>query len=207
VTATRTGDSRVNPKSSVLRPRSRVAIYKPPERSAPSSISWSCWRRCCGSAFENRAQRQGQSRRAEKITSGFGFPRQHGGLRHQPVAHCVQRSGHLRPACSSSAFSTRCWSPRSASCSRPSSASSSGLARLSSNWLVARLAGGYVELIRNLPLLFPAPVLVSRRAGHAAGTAPKHLAVRRDLPQQPRHHRARAGGGRGDRRGHRRVSP
>jgi general L-amino acid transport system permease protein len=28
-----------------------------------------------------------------------------------------------------------------------------GIARLSSNWLVARLAGGYVELIRNLPLL------------------------------------------------------
>ena len=29
-----------------------------------------------------------------------------------------------------------------------------GLGRLSRNWLVARLAGGYVELIRNLPLLF-----------------------------------------------------
>jgi len=29
-----------------------------------------------------------------------------------------------------------------------------GIARLSSNWLLARLAGGYVELIRNLPLLF-----------------------------------------------------
>lgn len=29
-----------------------------------------------------------------------------------------------------------------------------GVARLSSNWLVARLAGGYVEAIRNLPLLF-----------------------------------------------------
>jgi general L-amino acid transport system permease protein len=28
-----------------------------------------------------------------------------------------------------------------------------GLARLSQNWLVARLAGGYVELIRNVPLL------------------------------------------------------
>jgi len=28
-----------------------------------------------------------------------------------------------------------------------------GIARLSSNWLVARLAGGYVELIRNVPLL------------------------------------------------------
>jgi general L-amino acid transport system permease protein len=29
-----------------------------------------------------------------------------------------------------------------------------GIGRLSSNWLVARLAGGYVETIRNLPLLF-----------------------------------------------------
>jgi general L-amino acid transport system permease protein len=29
-----------------------------------------------------------------------------------------------------------------------------GIGRLSSNWLVARIAGGYVETIRNLPLLF-----------------------------------------------------
>jgi len=29
-----------------------------------------------------------------------------------------------------------------------------GIARLSGNWLVARMAGAYVELIRNLPLLF-----------------------------------------------------
>src|SRR5262245_20628920 len=29
-----------------------------------------------------------------------------------------------------------------------------GVGRLSPNWLLARLAGGYVELIRNLPLLF-----------------------------------------------------
>jgi general L-amino acid transport system permease protein len=29
-----------------------------------------------------------------------------------------------------------------------------GVGRLSHNWLVARLAGGYVELVRNLPLLF-----------------------------------------------------
>src|SRR3954466_10753599 len=29
-----------------------------------------------------------------------------------------------------------------------------GIARLSSNWLLQRLAGAYVELIRNLPLLF-----------------------------------------------------
>ena len=29
-----------------------------------------------------------------------------------------------------------------------------GIARLSQNWLLARLAGGYVEIVRNLPLLF-----------------------------------------------------
>jgi general L-amino acid transport system permease protein len=29
-----------------------------------------------------------------------------------------------------------------------------GISRLSPNWLLARLAGGYVELVRNLPLLF-----------------------------------------------------
>ncbi len=29
-----------------------------------------------------------------------------------------------------------------------------GIGRLSANWLVARICGGYVELIRNLPLLF-----------------------------------------------------
>jgi general L-amino acid transport system permease protein len=29
-----------------------------------------------------------------------------------------------------------------------------GIGRLSSNWLVARIAGGYVEIVRNLPLLF-----------------------------------------------------
>jgi general L-amino acid transport system permease protein len=29
-----------------------------------------------------------------------------------------------------------------------------GIGRLSSNWLLARIAGGYVEIIRNLPLLF-----------------------------------------------------
>jgi len=29
-----------------------------------------------------------------------------------------------------------------------------GIARLSPNWLVARIGSGYVEIIRNLPLLF-----------------------------------------------------
>ena len=55
---------------------------------------------------------------------------------------------------SSSVCSTRCWSPPSASCSPRCSGFVIGIARLSPNWLLARLAGGYVELIRNLPLLF-----------------------------------------------------
>ncbi len=56
--------------------------------------------------------------------------------------------------CSSWVCSTPCWLPASGSCSRPFSDFIIGIARLSPNWLVARLAGGYVELIRNLPLLF-----------------------------------------------------
>ncbi len=40
-----------------------------------------------------------------------------------------------------------------ASCWRPLLGFTIGIARLSRNWLVAQLAGGYVELIRNVPLL------------------------------------------------------
>ena len=57
-------------------------------------------------------------------------------------------------ACSSSACSTRCWWRCSASCFATILGFVIGIARLQPNWLVARLAGGYVELIRNLPLLF-----------------------------------------------------
>jgi general L-amino acid transport system permease protein len=28
-----------------------------------------------------------------------------------------------------------------------------GIARLSNNWLIAKLAGGYIELFRNIPIL------------------------------------------------------
>ena len=37
---------------------------------------------------------------------------------------------------------------------RPCSASSIGIARLSRNWLLSTLAGAYVEVVRNIPLLF-----------------------------------------------------
>ena len=54
---------------------------------------------------------------------------------------------------SGSACSTHCWSPGSASSSRPIIGFVVGIARLSTNWLVAQLAAGYVETIRNMPLL------------------------------------------------------
>ena len=53
-----------------------------------------------------------------------------------------------------SGCSTRCWSPALGIVLATILGFLVGIARLSPNWLVARLAGGYVELIRNLPLLF-----------------------------------------------------
>ena len=50
-----------------------------------------------------------------------------------------------------------------------------GLARLSPNWLLSRLAGGYVELIRNLPLLFQILFWYLAVLG-AARSAAEHLA-------------------------------
>jgi general L-amino acid transport system permease protein len=61
-----------------------------------------------------------------------------------------------------------------------------GLGRLSPNWLLSRISGGYVELVRNLPVLVPDIVLVSRRARRTAEPAAKHLAVRQFFSQQPR---------------------
>ena len=54
---------------------------------------------------------------------------------------------------SGSACSTRCWSPALGIVFATVLGFVIGIARLSKNWLVARLAGVYVELIRNLPLL------------------------------------------------------
>ncbi len=53
-----------------------------------------------------------------------------------------------------------------------------GLGRLSPNWLVARISGGYVELVRNLPLLFQILFWYPRRARCVAESAAKHLAIR-----------------------------
>ena len=80
------------------------------------------------------------------LRSTAGFEDLRGGRPLLPAGHirrgaprrCAQHADHLR------------WR---ASCSPPSSASSLGIARLSGNWLVSRIAFGYVELFRNTPLL------------------------------------------------------
>ena len=54
---------------------------------------------------------------------------------------------------SGSGCSIPCWWPASASCSRRILGFIIGIARLSKNWLVAKVATGYVETIRNIPLL------------------------------------------------------
>ena len=54
---------------------------------------------------------------------------------------------------SGSACSTRCWLPALGIVFATMLGFIIGIARLSKNWLVARLAAVYVEIIRNLPLL------------------------------------------------------
>ena len=60
------------------------------------------------------------------------------------------------------------------------------LGRLSPNWLLARISGGYVEADPQSAAAVPDPVLVSRGARRAAQSAAEHLAVRQLLSQQPR---------------------
>ena len=60
------------------------------------------------------------------------------------------------------------------------------LGRLSPNWLLSRISGGYVELIRNLPLLFQILFWYLAVLARAAESAAEHLAVRQLLSQQPR---------------------
>ena len=98
-------------------------------------------------------QRDRESRaRADRVRLRILEP--HRRLRHQPDADRVFVARlDLWPRLLGRAAQHACWSPGSASCLRPSSASSSALRGCRSNWLLAKLAGGYVEIIRNLPLL------------------------------------------------------
>ena len=57
------------------------------------------------------------------------------------------------------------------------------LGRLSPNWLLARISGGYVELVRNLPLLFQILFWYLAVLSALPNSAAKHLAVRQLLSQ------------------------
>ena len=74
-----------------------------------------------------------------------------------------------------------------------------GIARLSPNWLVARLAGGYVELIRNLPLLFQILFWYLAVLGTLPGPRQSISLFGEVFLNNRGHHRARAGGRRGRR--------
>ena len=132
-------------------------------------------------------QRQG-------IASGFGFLDRTAGF---DILH-ADRLHACRPTAgrSGSACSTRCWSRRSAIVLATILGFVIGLARLSTNWLVARLATVYIETVRNIPLLLQ---LLFWYFAVLQALPPRATACdrRTGLPQQPRllHAAGRARGG------------
>ncbi len=68
-----------------------------------------------------------------------------------------------------------------------------GIARLSRNWLLAHLAGGYVEMIRNVPLLLQLLFWYNSGSQSAAAHARQRDAARRRPSQQSRTVSAPAG--------------
>ena len=106
------------------------------------------------------------------IASGFGFLSTTAGFRHQPGAHPVQRRRRPPTATpSSSACSTRSSWPRSASCSPRFLGFIVGIARLSKNWIVAKIAMVYVEVDPQHSAAAATPVLVHRGPDAAAAAA------------------------------------
>ena len=91
---------------------------------------------------------------AQRIATGFGFLHEHRRLRRQPDPDPVPGIRQLHRASSSSALLNTLLVSVIGIFLATILGFIVGLGRLSPNWLVARLAGGYVELIRNLPLLF-----------------------------------------------------
>ena len=96
-------------------------------------------------AAANLARRQHRLRlRLLEHTAGFDISQ---------TLISIRRAPRPTAARSGSGCSTRCWSPALGIVLATMLGFVIGIARLSRNWLVARLAGGYVELIRNMPLL------------------------------------------------------
>jgi general L-amino acid transport system permease protein len=91
--------------------------------------------------------------RCQNIASGFGFLEHHRRLRHLADADPLFCDDSTYGDASGRSPQHAARRRRSASSPRPSSASSSASPGCRTNWLIARLATVYVEIIRNIPLL------------------------------------------------------
>ena len=156
------------------RPPAAAVLHQPESSAAPSISSPWCWR-LAWLAYEFALNAKANLG-ARNIASGLRLPAEYRRLRHQSVADPVSRRPTPTAASSWSAFSTRCWSPALGIVLATMLGFIVGIARLSPNWLLARLAGGYVEIDPQPAAPVPDPVLVSGRARHAAGTAAEPLA-------------------------------
>jgi len=129
-----------------------AVVYNPKVRKRPSTRS--LWCAGAGLARLPVALNAMANLGARNIASGLGFLPQHRRLRRQTSTLIPFEETDSYGRASWSGSSTRCWSPESGIVLATLLGFTVGIGRLSSNWLVARIAGGYVEIIRNLPLLF-----------------------------------------------------
>ena len=134
-------------------------------------------------SYLGRQQRRRQPAPAEHRL-GLRFPGPHVGLRRLAVADRVLQRLHLRPRLLGRPAEYAAGRRASASLPPPSSALSIGIARLSSNWLVARLATVYVETVRNVPLLLQLFLWYFAVLKNLPGAAPEPRPAGRRLPQR-----------------------
>ena len=120
-------------------------------RFAASPTRRCCARRSC-SWRGSRSTTPPRTCARAKIATGFGFLGQHRRLRHHPDADRLFEHLDLRPRLLVGLLNTLLVAALGIVFATILGFVI-GIARLSKNWLVARIAGVYVETIRNIPLL------------------------------------------------------
>ena len=148
-------------------------LQQPEDPAAPSISSW-CWRWSSGSASSSRSTPAPISK-PRTFASGFGFLDDPAGFGISQTLIPYSEQDSYRRVFFVGLLNTLLVSALGIVFATILGFVI-GLARLSPNWLLARLAGGYVELDPQPAAPVPDPVLVSRRAPGAAGTAPEHRA-------------------------------
>ena len=125
-----------------------------------------------------RAQCHAPTSQAQKIASGFGFLDNTAGFGISQIADSLQRAGHLRPRLlrrPAQHAAGRRRRHRACDDARLPHRHRAAVAQLAAGAARRRLCG--IDPQPAAPV--PDPVLVPRRARHAAGTAPEPLAIRR----------------------------